>query len=414
MSEAAGGEFAAGRWSVVGAIAVVLVAAAAIAPTLDRVDRRGPDEAHYVAYTGSLLAEGPAAFRPFFRGYVDDPKRWVYPNPLRMAFLSASAIWAAIFGASFESLSSLSLVCHLLSIGACYAFARRFLGEPRGLFVAALVAFSPLWMGLARRALMDSFATLTSLLAIWTFFEAVRQPARAGLRWLFGAAFALSILGKETAVLLALPFALWLVVEVRIRRSQLPWRAFALALAAPPLVCAGTWLLAAGDSETLLRLVEIIVTSPAGNEYALAFGRGPWYRYLVDFLLLSPWTTVLALGAIGGFALRALGTRQDGADPILAYLALLVAAQLFAYAFFTKNVRYVAVLELPLRVFAVCALWELMPARRTRVAVAACALVVALLCWSDHRSFRGIFVEGGVYDPVSAPLLSYRGLVTGP
>ena len=56
--------------------------------------------------------------------------------------------------------------------------------------------------------------------------------------------------------------------------------------------CAALWLFAAGDLGTLLQVVRGIVSSPAENAYAKLLGLGPWYRYLLDYLVLSPWPTL--------------------------------------------------------------------------------------------------------------------------
>lgn len=414
MSEPASGN--AGRLGAIAALCVIGLTALAVVPTLSEVGRRGPDEAHYRMYAEQASVQGPGVFRALFRGYVADPDRWLFPNPLRMSFIASVGAWSAVFGASFAALSAFSLVCHLLSVGLGYAFARRFFGTARAVLVAALLACSPLWLGLSRRALLDSFATLTAALAIWTFLEAVRRPESPRTRWLFSAAFATSVLAKETAVLLLLPFAAWLAIEVFVRGRKLPVAGFAAALALPLVACGLLWVIAAGDLGTLVKLAGIILASPSSNEYAIAFGQGPWYRYLVDLLLLAPWSTLLGLAGLVGFLVASARGKRGDLDPALGLLAVVIVAQLFAYSFFTKNVRYVALIELPLRVFSVYALWHLsqrLLGGRGRLALAACATAVALLCWSDYASFRSIFVDAGVYDPMSASLLSLRGFLPG-
>ena len=216
---------------------------------------------------------------------MGDQERWLYPNPLRLAFITLSAIAAKIGGASFETLSFISLLAHLLCIVAGYAFARRVLGDPRALYVAVLLAFSPLWMALARRALVDSLATLAAVLAIWTFWEALRGSSR--WRALFAVCFGFGMLVKETGVLLAVPFAAVLLFEVLARDRREILLPMSLALGAPIAFCGALWWVAAGDLGVLVELVGIVLSSPSRNEYATAYGGGPWSRYILDFLLLS-------------------------------------------------------------------------------------------------------------------------------
>ena len=215
--------------------------------------KRGPDEAHYLVYAKLIGNGGPGAFREAFTGFVGDENRWRFPNPLRIAYLGTAALWTRAFGPSMTSLSYLSLVSHLLLMAATYGLARRAVGNPRALFAAVLVGCSPLLLGIARRALLDGFATLFSLLAVWSFLEAVARDG-ARRRWLFAATFALAILAKETGVLLAPAFAAWLALERFARGRPLPVLPWIAALGAPLLFCGLVWVVGAGGTDTLLRL----------------------------------------------------------------------------------------------------------------------------------------------------------------
>ena len=138
----------------------------------------------------------------------------------------------------------------------------------------------------------------------------------------------------------------------------------------------------------------------------------------MDFTALSALPTLLG---VAGFALALERIRRHDADGegaagdaerrLLCFLALLFVALLAETALLTKNVRYVALLELPLRLFAVGAIWHLVPVRGTLARVGATAALVALLVLVDVRSFEELFLRHGLYDPMSAPLLELRGVV---
>jgi 4-amino-4-deoxy-L-arabinose transferase-like glycosyltransferase len=394
------------RLPLVGLALLVVLVGALLASTLDDVGARGPDEAHYRTYMSLVDQQGAAAYASFFADYIDNPERWLFPNPLRLAYITLIGAAAKVLGPSFETLSWISLGAHLLCIIVGYAFARRTLGDPRALLVAALIAFSPLWMALARRGLGDTLSTLAAILSIWTFWEALFDRERWRWHALFAASFAFGMLVKETAVLLAIPFAVVLVYEGIARGRRELLLPMALALGAPVVFRVALWWLAAGSLDQLFRLVGIILESPARNEYAIQFGGGPWTRYLLDFLLLSPLPTLLAIAAAGALAIR--GRR---ADPVVAYLLAIGACVLVSYEAFTKNVRYVAVLEFPIRVLAIWLVWEVLQRRGARVALLGSAALVALMAWADYASFTAIFVEGGLYEAMTAPLLEFRGLL---
>jgi 4-amino-4-deoxy-L-arabinose transferase-like glycosyltransferase len=394
------------RLPLVGLALLVVGIAALLASTLDDVGARGPDEAHYRTYMSLVDQQGAAAYGSFFSDYVDNEERWLFPNPLRLAYITLIGVTAKWLGPSFETLSWISLVAHLLCILAGYAFARRTLGDPRALLIAALIAFSPLWMALARRGLGDTLSTLAAILAIWTFWEALFERERWRWHVLFATSFAFGMLVKETAVLLAIPFAAVLAYEGIARKRRDVLLPMALALGAPVVFCGAVWWIAAGSLDLLLRLLGVILESPASNEYAIRYGGGPWFRYLLDFLLLSPLTTLLAIAAAGALVVR--GRR---ADPAVAYLLAVGAGVLIAYGAFTKNVRYVAVLDFPIRVLTIWLVWELLRPRGARVALLASGALVILLAWADYTSFHAIFVDGGLYEAMSAPLLEFRGLL---
>lgn len=394
-------------------VVLLLVAVAwIVGPTIAGIGKPGPDEFYYLSYSQTVAERGPGAFRDLFRVHVEESRHWQFPSPLRVGYLAFAALWMRTDGVEPQSLGHLSLVSLLASIVVVYRLAAKGLGAARGLCAAALFAASPLGLGMARRALQDSFATLAALLALAAFLVALERPTRGRIARL-ALVFGFAILTKESLALLALPMAIWIAIETgggRIaRRAALE---STLALAASGALALGVWVVAAGSFTTVRRLVEIVLASPATNAYALRFGGGPWWRYLVDFLALSPVPTLLGLAGIALTLDRA--RRRPNGEPVertLLFFALLTALTLAEYAFLTKNVRYVMLLDLPLRLFAVEALWRLLPIRAHAARVAATAAVVLLLAAADLRSFRELFLARGLYDPMSAPLLELRGIV---
>jgi 4-amino-4-deoxy-L-arabinose transferase-like glycosyltransferase len=399
------------RASLWAAAGLVLGIGALVASTLGSVRYVATaDEGYYRSYAARIAAQGPGAFPETFEAYRTEPRHWRFPNPLRVGYIGIAAGWTALRGDGFRALSEISLVSHCLLVALCFGFTRRLLDGPIALTTSALVAFSPLLLGLSRRALLDAPATGLALASLWAFWECLRQPAARGPRIAFMLCFGLGILVKETTVLLLVPFGLLLTLAPRAQRqAALP--SLAPALFAPPVLCGCVWLLAAGSLETLVAVVRIILGSPASNPYAQQLGGGPWWRYGVDLLLLSPGPTLLGL-AVAGHAL--LETRAGRSDATRNWLALFALGLLLAYAPFTKNVRYVAPIELPLRALAALGLFALCgrgPGWRRGAAVAA---AVALLCWLDWRHFERVFVAGALYDPMTAFLLQARGLIPGP
>src|SRR5262249_5059504 len=155
----------------------------------------------YVAYAGHIGLHGLAGFRQLFADYAAEPARWLYPNPLRLGFILLATGWTRIFGEGFAALSLLSLACHVALIGASYLFLRGRLGPPRALAGAALIAFSPLLLGIARRAWVDGPATLAGLFVLWSFCAWLAAPERRGALARFAVALTAGVLIKETSAL---------------------------------------------------------------------------------------------------------------------------------------------------------------------------------------------------------------------
>lgn len=369
------------------------------------------DDGIYRAYMQHIAAHGPSGFPELFRSYVADKSRWILPSPIRIGFIATSALWAKAFGPTLRALSYLSLVSHLAFVALNFAFARRWFGELRALLIAALTAFSCVLLGMSRQALMDSFATLTQALAIWLFLELVAQPSSLRWRIAFMLAFGFAVLVKEPYALLLGPFVAFAGLEKWGRKSPIGILPMAIALCAPLLVVALIYVWAAGGVDSFTSTVRVVRQSLATNEWARQFLSGPWYRYILDYLLLSPWTTLLAIAYLGALALHLRAGEWDRAQVWFALVGVLL---LFEFSFIEKDVRYLMVLELPIRVFALFMLETAIPKRFTARRGLVSAILVALLCASEWASFHDIFVSQKTYDPTSAVLMNARDLLPGP
>lgn len=366
------------------------------------------DDGYYLRYMKAVAEEGAAVFPRLFTEYLARPENFNYPPPSRVGFTLVSALWAQGFGASLESLSRLALAAHLATVAVSWWFARRSFGALGAVAIAGSLAFSPLLLGMGRQALMDSFVLFAFSGPIWLFVEVVRRPRDRRLWLAFSLAFAFAILTKELALFLVAPFLAFVAWERWWGRRALSPLLFAALIGVPGLVCLPLFVLAAGGIEPLLAVFRGILAGPATNPYTQQLGSGPWYRYLIDYLVLTPWPTVCAL-LYGGVLATSVRRREAGSAHV--FFGILAALLLLQHAFVTKNVRYLMVLELPLRVFAVSMLAELFASRDRRRTAALVLLAVIAFAWLDVRTFDHVFVANKAYDPVSYPLLILRKIV---
>jgi hypothetical protein len=265
------------------------------------------------------------------------------------------------------------------------------------------VLSSPLANGLALRALADTHACLANVLALLSFVALLVGHERKYL-WVFAGALGWSLLVKETSYFL-LPFYAGVLVVERVKTGARGasragvW----LALAMVPLLTLGLSMLLLGGPAELYAVVRTAATRNAvePHPYLEAFGSGPWYEYFVDFLLLSPLTTLLFIAFCGHFATSAEKPRATSL--VLAYFAFCLGV----LAALPKNPRFALSLEPLLRIGAASMLVVL--ARplfasklRPELVLAAGAAALVLL---DVRSFKRFFVTGKIYDPVAYNLL---------
>lgn len=386
---------------------VLFLGAAATAPTLGQVRfASGADEGFYLHYASRVSSEGPAAFSALAREYLREPERRFYPTPVRLSTIAAQAAAMRITGASWRALQLVSLGSFLLLLAALFFGLSRLFGERVGFWAALLTAASPLHLSLARRALSDSWSAALCVISLLAFSRAWFSGSRSMRAWASVAILlATAFLAKEANILLV-PLVLapmaWRVVR---HREPVPWVPFLSVSVAPLAAAILLGCAAAGGWGVFWRVVYANVTSPSLNAYAVRYGGGPWFRYFLDFLLVSPVPTLLYLGWVGYL----LGARER--DPQAWWWALLPVLFVFLSIPATKNLRYALMLEAPIRLGAVLLLDRVLPARDGSAAPGlrfACALLI--LIWLDLESFHRLFVAGEIYDPVTAFLIQGRGL----
>src|SRR5262249_16884251 len=135
----------------------------------------------------------------------------------------------------------------------------------------------------------------------------------------------------------------FVLVERLARGTRVSVRMLCVVTLLPPTLALLAWIAAAGGASTWLATITTIKSSLAHNVFAYDFLSGPWYRYLIDFLLVSPLTTLLALAYLGLVALR---LRRGEWERPQAYLAIAAAGLLLEFGLIEKSLRYLLVLEL--------------------------------------------------------------------
>jgi hypothetical protein len=151
---------------------------------------------------------------------------------------------------------------------------------------------------------------------------------------------------------------------------------------------------------------QLLVSKASQTPYAILTGDGPWYRYLVDLLLVSPVILILALGII--FRLnRTL-------KPEL-YMSIFIAASylVMCNVKYGMNLRYANMWDMPLRFLALSSLVALVtPFQRYRNI--ALGIAVALICAVELRQYYILAVQYPLYELITHDLMRALHILKSP
>lgn len=395
-------------WPFLGIVMLLVLVAGLALPGLDRVRTASGDAIFYQYYINFFLKAPVSEYPRLFDIYFNQPQHTGFTTPIRPGYILPLALLARIIGPSFFLMARVSLAAHLGTVLLAWFFLSRWQGPVVGLATAALVAFSPLLLGTATSPLMDGYNFFFFMLCTGLFIEAVRSRGRILLLAAFGAVFAFFLVVRENNVLFVIPFFLFCLYERFFQKKPLPLFRFGIALGLPCFLALGAYIAITGSPSGLIRIVRLLMSVGSSNPYTRATGLGPWYRYLIDFLTLSPATTVLAI-CYFGFAV--LGKPSAGLSSELRFFLIFLPVLLIIYAPLPKCVRYLCVLDLPIRLFCVLFIHEWLERAPGAKRYAIFSAVVAGLCFLDFSSYDYLFVESNLYDPISQHLLYYRFII---
>jgi hypothetical protein len=303
--------------------------------------------------------------------------------------------------ASLHRVSCLFSVMLMLAGGA---FAMRMLGKAAGLGVLALMAFDPLQLHFSQHALIDGFFTFWAVMCMWTTWECLRHPR--SIPWLVAhtACLALMVMTKENAFFVYCALAV-VVLSNRWLKFGTATPRFLLLSVAGPLLGVAVLVLLAGGIGPFIEVYRTLVAKAQNLAYARLTGDGPWHRYLIDLLIVSPIVVCLALGAVFTVVPR----RKE-----LAFFAVFVAASylIMCNVRYGMNLRYASIWELPLRAAAFCMIWQLCARLGHRQWLAATVAVTAL-CGYEFRQYTILATNPSLplYETVTADLLRLQKVI---
>ena len=370
--------------------------------------RTGMDEGLYRQYVYEVIGTGLTSYPAIIEHYmeVQRPLTGSILPPMRFLYIFAGYLWHVLFGS--EPLTALKNVASLFSILTLLlstTFAWRMKGPACALGIAALMGFAPTQIHMSQHALVDGFFTFWALLSLWALWENLRVPRNWLWLAIYVAALGLLVLTKENAffVFIGLVGIIGLNRWLRIGTVT---RELLLATLLGPFLGAAMLVILAGGIDVLFSAYQLSVGKNYQLPYAILTGDGPWYRYLIDLLVVSPIVLILALGAV---------FRLDATKKPEIFCVIFVAASylVMCNVKYGMNLRYANMWDMPLRLLAFsqiaffCAVLQ-----RYRILILCAA--VGLVCAVELRQYIILFVEFPLYELVPQGLLRALQILKSP
>ncbi len=368
-------------------------------------DRLGFDEGLYRNYVESVIKVGLGNYPSIVDRYIEVQKTLtgsILP-PLRFLYIGTSYLWHCLFGTdAMASLNAVASFFSMLTLLLSTVFAWRLKGERFALGIALLVAVAPTQLHMSQHALVDGFFTFWALLVLWLLWENLQNPRRLPFLAGYTVALSLLVLTKENSFFVFVALCVLLLTNRWLRFGTVT-RELLVATFLGPLLGVVILVFLAGGLETMRASYTLSVGKNYHLQYALLTGDGPWHRYLVDLMLVSPVVVLLAVAAI--FRLR----REQKPE---LYLTVFVATSylIMCNLRYAMNLRYANMWDFPLRLLAlglIAALCSALP--RGRVV----ALVVAVLGLAalEFRQYTILFVDYPLYELVTEGLLRAQNIL---
>jgi len=359
----------------------------------------GFDEGLYREYVNALSKDGLSSYPDIVQGYIDVQKglRGSILPPLRFLFIFTAYTWHSIFGSeALDALRQVAAFFSMLTLALATSFAWRIRGPTWAIAIAALMAVAPTQLHMSQHALVDGFFTFWALLVLWLFWENLQAPR--DWRWLVGyiVALGLLVLTKENS------FFVWIALVALLTTNR--WlqfgtvtRELVIATFLGPLLGVVALIFLAGGIDVFVQSYQLSVGKNFQLRYAILTGDGPWYRYLVDLLLVSPIILILSLGTV--FRLNRTMKPE-------LFMSIFIAASylLMCNVKYGMNLRYANMWDMPLRFLAFSQILAMASlAKKYRAAVVASAVV--LLAAIEFRQYIVLAVHYPLHELITHDLL---------
>ncbi len=334
---------------------------------------RGVDEAVYIFYVDTLekipLTEYPEHCERYLASQSQSDSA-ILP-PTRFLFVFVAHLYHALTGApSAASILAVSALFTTLSLLVTAGFAHRIGGPALSLATTALMSVALNQIHQAQHLMIDGFFTFWCLLALWTLWENLQRTERWAWLAAYAASLAAMVMTKENSFFVVAAICGLLLANRWLHFGKVS-RPLLMMTVAGPLVGFVALVFLAGGIDTFIAMYRLLVAKSKVLPWAIANGDGPWYRYLIDLVIVSPLIVLLATGR--AFQLRA-------ADKAALFLLVFIGGTfaLMANVKYGMNLRYATIWDMPLRFLAAAQVLSLGARFRQRAVLISAAAITAL------------------------------------
>ena len=391
------------RLEVAGAL-IILIAGLALRllPFFGVPDQLTLDENLYITNVKMVKMVGPFEYSALVQTYVERQAKMdmVMLPPTRCVYIMLGWAWDSVFHSGPRmSLRYVAAIFSVLSFLLSGLFAFRLGGTRLGLTVAALMAVAPLELVMAHRELVDGVFAFWALLSLWLLWENMQRPGRLGWLAAYAGSIAVMVLTKENAFFATVAMGGILgaaALAPRLNLGKAAWSTVAATFAGGVLGVAVLVCLA-GSPRTLIETYSLLVAKAEKMTFAYQSGGGPWFRYIIDLMLVSPSVLLPAIGGI--FALR-----RDSRQGIFLLLFMVFSCAVMVNVRNGMNVRYATMWDMPLCYLAAGPILQMAGALR-RAPVVAAVILLAVVGGVELHQYCVIFVQHDVGDPITQFLM---------
>lgn len=367
------------------------------------------DEGYYFMYARAIKTMGISHFSVLLKHHFEDRVAQYFPHPARIGHVLLTSFWLRIFPETFTSLAILSFTCFVVFLILSFFYCRKYFGANIAWLYCVFLSAYPLSMASARRVLQDSVLNLFWAVSFWLFLDFIFEKKKSKfILYLFF--FSVSLTIKEASVVMFPFFVVCFLIEKLVYKGTLRWSYLAGMFLWPFLSVAALYLCMLGGWRNVLDLCRFILgvhfPNSVVNAYSL-YAIGPWYKYIIDYLLLSPYTLLLAIGYLFIMAVKRVKDRK------IVYPAVFLATVycIMSSMKYTKIIRFILSLDIVISLFALFALMHLFNENGKGKKMLAVFLIVAVIYVNNYINYSYLFVRLAIYDPLSMWLLGAQKII---